>query len=148
MFWAASDDVIEETLKEGLTNEIIYYQHRDILTASREKSRNIVDKLSLEERRFICEMKAKSIILPFSKARGDQPHLKQGDMATIHQLLEVIEYLKRHNKGSCIGCPAFFVELSKDSHGKLLIYSSSRDSNRCEDCKLFTTLLEKLPIEK
>lgn len=136
MFFMYPDDAIEENVREGLTNELVYYEHREVLDACRKKAKEISDGLTPKERRFICEMKATSIILPFSESSKKQKHLKKGEMVSLVQLIEVIAFLKQQKLGHCIGCVALHVEMERDREGKLIVHASSSQPERCKECRL------------
>lgn len=140
MFDFFPDKVVEEKVRNGLTNELIYLEHLDIFQECQKKAFEASDKLTPVERRFISELKATSIILPFSQASNTKKHLPKGEMVTLLQLIEVVGYLKEQGYGGCIGCTAFQVEMERDEDKKLSVHSFSDDPARCKGCHLISGL--------
>lgn len=128
------DAVIEEKVRIGLTNELIYDEHLEIFRACQKKAYALSDRLTPAERRFISNLKANSILLPFSKASATKKHLKRGDMVTLLQLLDVIKFLKEQGLEKCIGCDSLKIEMEKDEDGKLIIHAGSHDLEACSNC--------------
>ena len=135
MFGLFSDDVIEENVVMGLTNELLALEHPEAVAACRKKAGEISSSLTNIERKFIAQEKAKSIIIPFSAQSTETGCLPQGDMVTLVQLVEVIKLLKEYGHGLCIGCPELDLWLERDASGELIVKESSRSPIECLHCR-------------
>lgn len=131
MFNFFPDEVIEEKVRNGLTNELIYFEHRDVFDECQKLANEASDKLTPRERRFISEMKACSIILPFSQASRKKKHMPKGEMVTLLQLIDIVGYLRERGLSGCIGCDSFHVEIERSEDGRLVVHTSSIDAKQC-----------------
>jgi len=134
MFGYFSDETIEEKVVRGLTNELVEKYYKDKLNACREEAKKLSDSLTPEERRFIAETKAKSIILPFSVKANLQKHLVKGDMVTLIDLLEIVEYIRKRGLTYCLPCKELHTEIERGKDKKLIVHVYTYDPVGCMHC--------------
>jgi len=134
MFGFFPDKVVEENMIIGLTNELVWLEHREVFDACKKKAEEISAKLAPKERRFMVEMKAKSIILPFSKAASNHPHLAKGDMVTFVDLNQVVDLVRKRGLTHCLDCSTLNVEISRAEDGSLIVEANTYDPVECMHC--------------
>lgn len=128
----------------GLTNELLYLNHREIVEKCRLEAEKLSSSVTPEERRFMAEMKSRSIILPFSIKASKQKHLEQGDMVTLVDLAGIVEYIRNLGLSHCIGCQEFNPVMSRTETGELVVEVQTHDPQECGSC-YFETLDSGFP---
>jgi hypothetical protein len=134
MFGSFSDEVVEENVVMGLTNELLTIEYPEAVAACRKKAGEISQSLTTQERRFIAEEKACSIITPFSANSSLDKCLPQGDMITLVELVEVLKLMKEHGLKDCIGCNTLDFELQRAEDGDLIVKETTLDPQECLTC--------------
>jgi hypothetical protein len=134
MFGYFSDEVVEENVVMGLTNELLTIEYPEAVSACRQKAWEISRSLTVQERRFIAEWKARSIIIPFSSSRSGDKCLPSGDMITLVELVEVLKLMKEHGLKNCIGCNTLDFELQRGESGDLIVKETTLDPQECFTC--------------
>ena len=135
MFGLFSDEVVEENVVMGLTNELLTIEYPEAVAACRKKAGEISQSLTASERLFIAEGKARSIILPFSSRASKDKCLPQGDMITLVELVEVLKLMKEHGLKNCIGCNTLDFELQRGEEGDLIVKETTLDPQECLTCR-------------